>query len=49
VAAETRRILSSGVMEGGKFILKEANNLAPRTPMANLQAMYDVCRTDGVY
>lgn len=49
VAAETRRILRSGIMEGGKFILKEANNLAPRTPMANLQAMYDVCRTEGVY
>ncbi|OPZ79976.1 MAG: Uroporphyrinogen decarboxylase (URO-D) [bacterium ADurb.Bin429] len=49
VGAETRRILRSGVTEGGKFILKEANNLAPRTPMANLQAMYDACRTEGVY
>jgi len=49
VAAETRRILHSGVMDGGKFVLKEANNLAPRTPMANLQAMYDTCKTDGVY
>ncbi|MHB0938582.1 MAG: uroporphyrinogen decarboxylase family protein [Armatimonadota bacterium] len=49
VAAETRRILHSGVMEGGKFILKEANNLAPRTPMANLQAMYDTCKAEGVY
>ncbi|MHB9129617.1 MAG: uroporphyrinogen decarboxylase family protein [Armatimonadota bacterium] len=49
VAAETRRILHSGVMEGGKFVLKEANNLAPRTPMANLQAMYDTCKREGVY
>lgn len=49
VVAETRRILRSGVMDGGKFILKEANNLAPRTPMRNLQAMYDTCREDGVY
>lgn len=49
VAAETQRILHSGVMEGGKFILKEANNLAPCTPMANIQAMYDTCRTEGVY
>ncbi len=49
VAAETRRILRSGVMDGGKFVLKEANNLAPRTPIANLQAMYDVCRTEGRY
>lgn len=49
VAAETRRILHSGVMAGGKFILREANNLAPRTPMANLQAMYDTCKQEGVY
>lgn len=49
VVEETRRILHSGVMEGGKFILKEANNLAPRTPMANLQAMYDTCKREGVY
>jgi hypothetical protein len=49
VAGETRRILRSGVMDGGKFILKEANNLAPRTPMANLQAMYDTCKVEGIY
>ena len=49
VAAETRRILNSGVMEGGKFVIKEANNLAPRTPMANLQAMYDTCKAEGGY
>jgi len=49
VAAETRRILRSGVMAGGKFILKEANNLAPRTPMANLRAMYETCKAEGVY
>jgi len=49
VATETRRILRSGVMDGGKFILKEANALAPRTPQENLQAMYDTCRIEGVY
>jgi hypothetical protein len=49
VAAETRRILRSGVMEGGKFVLKEANNLAPRTPLPNLQAMYDTCQREGRY
>ena len=49
VAAETRRILRSGIMEGGKFILKEANNLAPCTPMANLEAMYAVCKEEGGY
>jgi uroporphyrinogen-III decarboxylase len=49
VATETRRILRTGVTEGGKFIMKEANNLAPCTPMANLEAMYAVCREEGVY
>lgn len=49
VAADTRRILRSGVMTGGKFVLKEANNLAPRTPIVNLQAMYDMCREEGQY
>ena len=49
VATETRRILRSGIMDGGKFIIKEANNLAPCTPMANLETMYAVCRAEGIY
>jgi uroporphyrinogen-III decarboxylase len=44
VAAETQRILDSGVCEGGRFVLREANNLAPRTPSANLAAMYETAR-----
>jgi uroporphyrinogen-III decarboxylase len=40
VRIETRRILESGVMEGGKFVLREGNNLAPHTPFGNLEAMY---------
>lgn len=44
VAAESRRILDSGVREGGRFILREANNLAPRTPLDNLAAMYAEAR-----
>ena len=34
--AETQRILDSGACDGGRFVLREANNLAPRTPAANL-------------
>ena len=49
VAKETRRILQSGVMRGGKFIMKEANNLPPCVPLANLQAMYDTTREFGRY
>ncbi len=38
VREETRRILNSGICEGGRFVLREGNNLAPRTPFANLDA-----------
>jgi uroporphyrinogen-III decarboxylase len=47
VAAETRRILDSGVCERGRFVLREANNLAPGTPVANLSAMYETARRWG--
>ncbi len=44
-AQRTREILASGVLAGGRFILQEGNNLAPRTPLANLQAVYDTARS----
>jgi uroporphyrinogen-III decarboxylase len=47
VADETRRILESGVLEGGRFILREGNNLAPYTPLENTEAMYHAGRTFG--
>lgn len=40
VSTETRRIL-----EGGKFVLREANNLAPCTPFENLNAMVQTARS----
>ena len=40
VRLETRRILQSGILDGGKFVLREGNNLAPHTPFENLSAMY---------
>jgi hypothetical protein len=49
VMAETRRILGSGIMDGGRFILREANDLAPGTPLENLAAMYETARTHGQY
>jgi len=48
-ALETRRILESGIMYGGRFILREANNLPPCVPLANLEAVYDTCRDCGKY
>ncbi|HDP34152.1 MAG TPA: hypothetical protein ENN29_03465 [Candidatus Hydrogenedentes bacterium] len=37
---ETERILKSGILDGGRFILREGNNLPPRTPLANCAAFY---------
>ena len=49
VRAEAKRILQSGIMEGGKFVLREGNNLAPGTPMENVAAMYEACKEFGRY
>ncbi len=46
---EAKRILAGGIMRGGKFILREANNLAPGTPLENITAMYQTCRQHGRY
>ena len=48
-ARETRRILASGIMNGGRFILREGNNLPPCVPMANLEAVYAACQEFGRY
>jgi len=44
VREKTWRILNSGIMQGERFVLREGNNLAPRTPFANLDAMYQEAR-----
>ncbi len=49
VYQRTTEILGSGVMDGGKFILREANNLPPHCPVDNLEAMYSACLDHGVY
>jgi uroporphyrinogen-III decarboxylase len=48
VRQEVRRILQSGVLEGGLFVLREGNNLAPGTPIENTEAMYHAGREFGV-
>ncbi len=47
VHERTGDILESGIRAGGRFILKEANNLPPRCPAENLQAMYEACLDHG--
>jgi len=47
VRDEVRRILQSGILEGGLFVLREGNNLAPGTPLENTEAMYHAGREFG--
>lgn len=49
VYAESRRILASGVRRGGKFVLREGNNLAPGSPLPNTEAMRQASIDAGPY
>jgi uroporphyrinogen-III decarboxylase len=49
VVRETTRILQTGIMKGGRFILREGNNLAPCTPLENIKKMYEICHKIGRY
>ena len=49
VREEVRRILSTGVMEGGKFVLREGNNLSPGIPEENVAAMFVAAKEFGRY
>lgn len=49
VYERTRQILGSGIMEGGKFILREGNNLSPGVPLNNLWAMCNAVHDHGTY
>ena len=44
---EVHRILESGVLDGGLFVLREGNNLAPGTPLENTEALYHAGREFG--
>jgi hypothetical protein len=45
----SKAILLSGIKEGGRFVLREGNNLPPRVPLANLEAMYRAALDHGWY
>ena len=49
IRKEVKRICASGIMEGGRFILREANNMAPCTPLVNIEAMYAAGKEFGRY
>jgi len=48
-ASKAREILRSGIMQGGRYILQDGNNLPPCVPLRNLEAVYTVCLEDGKY
>ncbi|MDA0748442.1 MAG: hypothetical protein O2954_18140 [bacterium] len=49
VREEVKRILDTGILEGGRFTLREGNNLPPGVSLENLRAMYDTVREYGRY
>ena len=49
VYERTKEILLSGVKRGGRFVLREGNNLPPHVSEANLAAMYRACLEHGGY
>jgi uroporphyrinogen-III decarboxylase len=48
-AQAAEKILRSGVMTGGHFILQEGNNLPPKVPLENLRAVYKTCLELGKF
>jgi len=49
IEEEVIRLLNSGVMEGGRFILCDGNNVAPLTPIEHLRVMYETGKRYGRY
>ncbi len=49
IRQEVKRICESGIMQGGRFVLREANNLAPCTSIENIEAMYTAAKEFGRY
>lgn len=47
IREEVRRICASGVMDGGRFQLIAANNLAPCTPVEHLETLYEAAQEFG--
>jgi hypothetical protein len=47
VVDEVQRILASGILEGGRFILQEGNNLPPQTRLDVCEAFYEAGKRFG--
>jgi len=49
IREEVIKLFASGVMEGGKFLLCEGNNVAPCTPIEHIKVMYETGKEYGRY
>jgi uroporphyrinogen-III decarboxylase len=49
IRQKTAAILGSGVMEGGRYVFGEGNNVAPGTPVEHFQAAYETVKAVGAY
>ncbi|MEM4169904.1 MAG: uroporphyrinogen decarboxylase family protein, partial [Thermoproteota archaeon] len=49
IEEEVRGILSSGVTRGKRFIFRDANNVAPNTPVEHLNFTYQLVKRSGLY
>ena len=49
VAGETVRIIRAVKDVTRRFVLRDANNVSPGTPLENIRVMYDKVREEGVY
>jgi hypothetical protein len=49
IRESVRNLCESGIMEGGRFILIAANNMAPGTPVEHVSATYEAAKQFGSY
>ena len=49
IREQVRAICASGIMEGGRFIMIAANNMAPGTPVEHVVALYEAAKHFGRY
>lgn len=49
IEEEVRSVLGSGVTKGKRFVFRDANNVAPKTPIENLNFTYNLVKRIGLY
>jgi len=49
IEEEVRSVLDSGVTKGKRFVFRDANNVAPNTPVKHLNFTYELVKRIGLY